>query len=139
MKDPKLKELLAGVINRQMECICIDSYANAFNDGPTGGEWMSDDTEMRPEVHERKWEIDSLCYPIRLAYQYWKVTGDISVFGHQWVKAMEKILATFRDQQRMDGKGTYRFQAEDRTCIGYYDKRWMGKSCKTGWPYCFFF
>lgn len=116
-EDPKLKELLAGVINRQMECICIDSYANAFNDGPTGGEWMSDDTEMRPEVYERKWEIDSLCYPIRLAYQYWRVTGDISVFGHQWVKAMEKILATFRDQQRMDGKGTYRFQRKTERAL----------------------
>ena len=79
-QDPRLKKMLAGVINRQFKCINIDPYANAFNMGPTGGEWMSDMTDMKPELHERKWEIDSLCYPIRLAYQYWKVTGDTSIY-----------------------------------------------------------
>ena len=56
--DPELKTMLAGVINRQFKCINIDPYANAFNDGPKGGEWMSDLTDMKPELHERKWEID---------------------------------------------------------------------------------
>ncbi|MCK7531825.1 MAG: glycoside hydrolase family 125 protein [Marinilabiliales bacterium] len=56
-----LKDLIAGVINRQVKCIHIDPYANAFNDGPGQSEWMSDLTEMKPELHERKWEIDSLC------------------------------------------------------------------------------
>ena len=68
-KDQELKNMLAGVINRQFKCIIIDPYANAFNDGPVGGEWMSDFTDMKPELHERKYEIDSLCYPIRLAYE----------------------------------------------------------------------
>ena len=77
--DPKLKEMIEGVIRRQFLCINIDPYANAYNDGPTGGNWMSDYTDMKPELHERKWEIDSLCYPLRLAYQYWKVTGDSSI------------------------------------------------------------
>ena len=74
--DPKLKEMLEGVIRRQFLCINIDPYANAFNDGPVGGDWQSDMTDMKKELHERKWEIDSLCYPIRLAYHYWQVTGD---------------------------------------------------------------
>lgn len=107
--DPELKALIRGVIRRQIKCILLDPYANAFNDGPTGGEWMSDKTDMIPEVHERKWEIDSLCYPIRLAYEYWKVTGDSSIFDDDWLKAVEKILQTFEDQQRWDGKGSYRF------------------------------
>lgn len=71
--------MLEGVIRRQFKCINIDPYANAFNDGAVGGEWMSDLTDMKPELHERKWEIDSLCYPLRLAYQYWKETGDASI------------------------------------------------------------
>lgn len=66
--DAELKAMLAGVINRQIKCINIDPYANAFNDGPTGSDWESDFTDMKPELHERKYEIDSLCYPIRLAY-----------------------------------------------------------------------
>ena len=109
-KDPELKKMLAGVINRQMKCIIIDPYANAFNDGPAGGEWMTDLTDMKPELHERKWEIDSLCYPIRLAYQYWQVTGDTSVFGKDWIQAIEAILRTFKEQQRKDGLGPYKFQ-----------------------------
>ena len=71
-EDPKVKTMLAGVINRQTWCINIDPYANGFNEGPTGSEWESDYTDMKPELHERKWEIDSLCYPIRLAYHFWK-------------------------------------------------------------------
>lgn len=62
--DPKLKEMLAGVILRQFKCINIDPYANAYNDGLPDGHWMSDLTDMKPELHERKWEIDSLCYPL---------------------------------------------------------------------------
>lgn len=108
-QDPELKAMLKGVINRQMKCIIFDPYANAFNDGPVGGYWMSDITDMKPELHERKWEIDSLCYPIRLAYQYWKVTGDDSIFDENWVKAMELVLQTFKEQQRKDGVGPYTF------------------------------
>src|ERR1700744_5170329 len=67
-EDNELKALIKGVINRQAKCILIDPYANAFNAGPTGSEWDSDRTDMKPELHERKWEVDSLCYPIRLAY-----------------------------------------------------------------------
>ena len=62
-KDPELKKMLEGVIRRQFKCINIDPYANAFNDGAKGGDWMTDLTDMKPELHERKWEIDSLCYP----------------------------------------------------------------------------
>lgn len=108
--DPALQAMIEGTIRRQIKCILIDPYANAFNDGPTGGEWQSDFTKMVPEVHERKWEIDSLCYPVRLAYEYWKRTGDASVFDDNWLKAVDLILQTFREQQRKDDpKGPYRF------------------------------
>jgi meiotically up-regulated gene 157 (Mug157) protein len=107
--DPKLKKMLRGVILRQFKSILIDPYANAFNDGPTGGEWMSDKTRMRPELHERKWEIDSLCYVIRLAYQYWKVTGDDSIFAKNWIDAIQSVLQTFREQQKKTGHGSYTF------------------------------
>ena len=111
-EDPHLKEMLAGVINCQFSLIGIDPYANAFNDGPTGTGWQNDRTKMDPNLHERKWEIDSDCYPIRLAYQYWKTTGDTSVFGEKWIKAITRILETFREQQRKDGHGPYFFQRE---------------------------
>lgn len=111
-QDEHLRKMIAGVVNCQFSLICIDPYANAFNDGPTGTGWQSDLTQMNPNLHERKWEIDSVCYPIRLAYHYWKTTGDTSVFGETWLEAIGKILATLRDQQRKDGPGAYHFQRE---------------------------
>jgi meiotically up-regulated gene 157 (Mug157) protein len=108
--DPELKELIKGVINRQAACVLIDPYANAFNAGPTGSEWDSDNTTMKPELHERKWEVDSLCYPIRLAYNYWKISGDSSFFDEKWQKAGKLIVATFKEQQRKHGQGPYHFQ-----------------------------
>lgn len=108
--DEHLRQLIAGVINRQFRCIVFDPYANAFNYGPTGSDWSSDYTDMKPELHERKYEIDSLCYPIRLAYEYWLVTGDTSVFGTTWLEAIDKVLQVFTDQQQKHGRGNYRFQ-----------------------------
>ena len=109
--DPALQKMIAGVIRRQFRLINIDPYANAFNDGPTGaGEDVGYPGHVQdPWVFERKWEIDSHCYPIRLAHHYWKTTGDESVFDAEWVAAMRSILATLRDQQMKEGPGDYTF------------------------------
>src|SRR5262245_11632309 len=110
-EDPSLQQLIAGVINRQTRCILKDPYANAFyKDESKVSDWKSDLTEMKPGVHERKWEIDSLCYPIRLAYHYWKTTGDTAPFDAAWKNAIANVLRTFREQQRKHDKGPYRFQ-----------------------------
>ncbi|MBB5394697.1 glycoside hydrolase family 125 protein [Mucilaginibacter sp. AK015] len=110
-KDADLKKLVAGVINRQVTCILRDPYANAFYDDPNKvGEWKDDVTDMKPGLHERKWEIDSLCYPIRLAYKYWKLTGDTSPFDTRWKTAIQSILKTFKEQQRKENDGPYSFQ-----------------------------
>ena len=125
-EDLRLKALIQGIINRQVKCVMIDPYANAFNyDSSVKSEWYSDLTNMKPELHERKWEIDSLCYVIRLSYQYWKVTGDLTMFDHSWEKAMHKIVTTFKEQQRKHDKGPYHFQrlttvpTDTLTCGGY--------------------
>ena len=98
--DEALKKMLAGVINRQFKCILIDPYANAFNVEPIGPADKTDLPAPGPYVFERKWEIDSHCYPVRLAYAYWKKTGDTSVFGDLWMDTAKTILATFKEQQR---------------------------------------
>mgnify|MGYP003232276501 FL=1 len=117
-EDEALREMIKGLINRQLDCILLDPYANAFNDGPTASGWQTDATEMRKEVNERKWEIDSLCYPIRLIYQYWKATGDDSVFNAKWEKAMALILKTFQEQQRKENDGPYSFERHTGNAIG---------------------
>ncbi len=110
-EDKPLRKLIAGVISHQTKCILKDPFANAFyNDPNKVGEWKTDRTKMQPGVHERKWEIDSLCYPIRLAFHYWKKTGDKQPFDANWKKAVESTLAVFKDQQRKTGNGSYQFQ-----------------------------
>ena len=110
-QDAPLRQLVAGVINRQTLNILRDPYANAFYDDPARvGEWKADQTAMRPGIHERKWEIDSLCYPIRLGYHYWKATGDTQPFDADWHRAIALIVKTFREQQRRDNRGPYHFQ-----------------------------
>jgi len=107
--DIKLKELFMGVINRHTSCILIDPYANAFRIDQRVVEGNNDITEMKAGLHERKWELDSLCYSIRLSYGFWKETGDITCFNENWRKASKLILQTFKEQQRKSDRGQYKF------------------------------
>lgn len=112
--DGDLRKMFRGLIGRQARCILLDPYANAFLPDPKSTkplEWaVGDLTEMRPGVAERKWEVDSLCYCIRLAHGYWKATGDTAPFDKEWSAAMRLVVGTFREQQRKHGPGPYHFQ-----------------------------
>ncbi len=108
-QDEGLRKMIAGVVNRQFKCILIDPYANAFNVESVGPANDTDLPKTSPYVFERKWEIDSHCYPVRLAYAYWQKTGDTSIFGNLWLKTAKTILATFKEQQRKEGHGSYTF------------------------------
>ncbi len=115
-RDAALRRVYHGLIQRQARCILIDSYANAFMEDPGAKSSLpaiADKTEMKPGVAERKWEIDSLCYPMRLAHGYWTATRDPAPFDALWAQGMARAVATFREQQRIDGPGPYRFQRVD--------------------------
>jgi meiotically up-regulated gene 157 (Mug157) protein len=117
-QDNRLRELLEGVIRRQARMILIDAYANAFMRDASAAplSWaVKDKTKHFPGVGERKWEVDSLCYPIRLAYSYWQHTGDTSPFDAQWKEAAWTIVRTFRAQQRKQDRGPYSFQRASET------------------------
>lgn len=120
-QDEPLRLLIRGVLRRQLACLCLDPYANAFNYAATGSQWETDYTDMRPELHERKYELDSQCYPLRLAYEYWRLTNDNSVFDERWIHAVTSVLSAMREQQCSDGPRTsYTFQ---RTTHAMHDTR----------------
>ena len=112
--DRALTTLFRGLIARQARCILIDPYANAFMRDPAAATnlvWaLEDRTDMVAGVAERKWEVDSLCWPVRLAHGYWQATGDITPFDAAWRQAMRLIVHTFRQQQRKNDDGPYHFQ-----------------------------
>lgn len=122
-EDDRLRSLLEGVIRRQTRCLLIDPYANAFmaDLGAPPLPWArTDQTEMKGGVGERKYELDSLCYTIRLAHGFWKQTGGTHPSGShpsgshpfdaRWHEAMRLVVATMRAQQRKNGLGPYHFQ-----------------------------
>ncbi|CAF0975562.1 unnamed protein product [Rotaria sordida] len=116
--DKKLRQLIEGVLLRQFICIQRDPYANAhYKDLHRISEWKyKDETEMRDGVHERKWELDSLCYVLRLIYSYWEEVNHDLTFFHDYKEEFKKtiriILQTMKEQQRYNGSGSYTYQRE---------------------------
>jgi len=112
-EDVQLARLIEGAIRRHARLIQLDPYANAFTRNRTDPplSWaVHDKTDMHPGVAERKWEIDSLCYPVRLAHGFWKTTNSRAPFDVDWLRAAKLIVATFREQQRLTSRGPYHFQ-----------------------------
>ena len=134
----ELKDIFIGLINRQMQCILIDPYANAFNKEANGRKWDNDITKDSPWVWERKYEIDSLCYPVRLIYKYWKTSNDNSFFNKEIKKVFEIIIDLWNTEQYHLEKSDYSFQRlncspTDTLCnnglgnpVGYTGMTWSG-------------
>ena len=86
--DPIVADMLKGVIARQAECILRDPYANAFNKEPSDFKPFDDQPRASDWVWERKYEIDSLCYPMWLAEKYLAKTGDKSFQTERYAQAL---------------------------------------------------
>ncbi|SFK85868.1 hypothetical protein SAMN05216390_10459 [Lachnospiraceae bacterium KH1T2] len=111
--DPEFADMIEGVIRRQCRCILIDPYANAFNEEANGKCWRHDKTEMKDELWERKYEIDSLCFPIQLAYLLWKNSGRTSQFDELFNKAARRVVEVFRIEQHHESESKYSFEREN--------------------------
>lgn len=131
-EDEKLRELIAGLVKRQFKYICIDEYANAFNEEPNGACWEKDDPDQNPWVWERKYEIDSLCYPVQLAYLLWKNTGCVSQFDDNFHKGVEKIFQVFRTEQFHEEKSAYRFRRNAKLFRDTLSRDGKGALVKSG-------
>ncbi|MGL5766126.1 MAG: glycoside hydrolase family 125 protein, partial [Sarcina sp.] len=104
-----LREIFTGLIKRQLNCIKIDPYANAFNKTANGQKWDNDITKDSPWVWERKYEIDSLCYPVRLIYKYWRKTGDNSIFTNEVLETFNTIINLWEVEQNHFKESEYSF------------------------------
>jgi meiotically up-regulated gene 157 (Mug157) protein len=107
--DRSLQRVIEGLIRRQINYIHIDPYANAFNEEPNNNGFCNDITLQNPWVWERKYEIDSLCYPISLAWQYWKATGISSIFDENFHHAVDLILDLWTTEQHHPTQSKYSF------------------------------
>jgi meiotically up-regulated gene 157 (Mug157) protein len=84
-KDMAVSSLLRGMISREGRYLQVDPYANAFT--------------LDYRVWEQKFELDSLAYPVELAWTYWQVTGDGSIFDGNESLGFDRVLETMEREQ----------------------------------------
>lgn len=123
--DGELQAVFEGVIAQQVKCINIDPYANAFNSEENGNGFSDDETDMNPYVWERKYEVDSLCGPVFLAYEFWKATGNTNCFTDEFLRALGQIYNTFKLEQHHE-KSLYRFYRPNTDTIDTLPKGGTG-------------
>ncbi len=83
--DMQVAMLLRGIVAREGKYLQVDPYANAFT--------------IDYRVWEQKFELDSLAYPIILAWSYWKATGDTSIFTPDLSLGFDRALETMEREQ----------------------------------------
>ena len=105
-----LQQVIEGLIKRQVNYIIIDPYANAFNKEPNNHGHKSDITMHNPWVWERKYEIDSLCYPVQLGYLFWKATGRTNTFDDSFKTALNEIINLWKIEQKHFTDSSYSFE-----------------------------
>ncbi len=110
-EDILLQKILEGVILKQAEFVCLDPYANAFNESASGA-GHKDETKLNAHVWERKYEVDSLCAPLYLAYTYWKTAGKTSFFQNTVKEMIKSIISVFITEQD-HSKSSYFFRRYD--------------------------
>lgn len=107
-EDEELQAILESIIAKQARLVCIDPYANAFNECANGA-GHRDDTARNAHVWERKYEVDSLCAPLYLGYHYWKTTGIRRIFTETYYEMIAAIANTFQKEQDHE-KSDYYFR-----------------------------
>lgn len=112
-EDDGIAAMIEAVSRRQIEFVLLDPYANAFNAEANGAGHQSDLTDQSPWVWERKYEVDSLCYPIQLAYDLWQLTGRTAHLGDAFARAARVIIDLWRTEQHHEERSPYRFQRID--------------------------
>ncbi len=113
-ENERVSKIIEGVMKKQFLCILRDPYANAFNETPNGAGHPNELTDMLPDVWERKYEIDSLCYPIQLAYLYWKNTGCTKHFDALFLDVLKTVVGVWQTEQNHADNSPYSFIRKGR-------------------------
>jgi meiotically up-regulated gene 157 (Mug157) protein len=91
---PQLRSWVRAVIERNARNVLVDPYANAFS--------------ANYRVWEEKWEVDSLAYPVLLAWTYQAETGDRRIFTESLHGALALTVRTYECERRHAACSHYR-------------------------------
>lgn len=113
-------EIIKKVIKRQFYCLDKDLYANAFNVENNDKSWDKNDiTEWNPYIWERKYELDSICYPLDTLCMYIEKTGDLEILDEKMYETIEKIIDMLIIEQNHLENSKYYFKRPNPYV--YYD------------------
>ncbi len=110
--DPDLQDVLVGVLRRQLLFLLTDPYANSFTD-VRASRHADDVTDAGPVTWERKFELDSLCFPVDLAHRLWRTTGRTDHLDAVARDAFSTVLDVLETEQDHEARSTYRFERRD--------------------------
>lgn len=112
-EDEDLRKILKSIIEKHAFYVCLDPYSNAFNAKPNPDS-ANDETDFYHElIWERKYEVDSLCAPLYLSYEYYQTTLDSSIFTEQFHEMLKVICETFKKEQNHFTNSTYFFNRKN--------------------------
>ncbi len=110
--NPDVRAFLKGVVLRQARGMAKEPYANAF--------------KRDYSIWEKKYELDSLANPILLAWTYWKVTGDASIFSPEVRAGFEVAVSTMQKEQNHDADPHYYHQELRNNPVAFTGMIWSG-------------
>ena len=110
-EDSDIGDMIEGLVEKQFQYIQLDPYANAFNETANHAGHQTDHTKMNPWIWERKYEIDSLCYPLQLSYLLWKATGRTTQFNQTFKAAVNEVLTVWEIEQDHN-RSAYQFERD---------------------------
>jgi meiotically up-regulated gene 157 (Mug157) protein len=131
-RDSEVRRLVRGLMLRQARYIHIDAYANAFNRAPTGSGTPGDRPQASPWVWERKFELDSLCYPLALCDAYWTATGDAAAFDASLHDMAWTIVRHMQLEQDHDRSSAYIFDRPE-PWAPYDTLPFQGRGTRSNW------
>ena len=138
LSDKTVDKAIRGLIEKQAEQILTDAYANAFNRDGDYSCYSKDKTPMGPYIWERKYEVDSLAFPVMLLDKYYKATGEEAAFSENVKKALERILEVWETEQYHAENSPYTFERDSElssetlqnagkgTPVAYTGMTWSG-------------
>jgi meiotically up-regulated gene 157 (Mug157) protein len=114
--DKDIQRIIEGLIRRQTQFIFSNPYASSFRlnlrpNPPSDDSLEPVHVEKGRNIHVamHNYELDSLCYYLRLSYTWWKQTGRINPFNHQWLTAVSMIIQVMIIEQHHSEISPYRY------------------------------
>ena len=114
--DPAIQRIIEGLIRRQTQFIFANPYGSSFRltlrpNPPSDDSLQSHHIRKGRNIHVamHNYELDSLCYYLRLSYTWWNRTQRIDAFNQSWLIAVSIIVQLMIVEQHHSEISPYRY------------------------------